>query len=96
MDLDHVDYLPFQNFENFLNARYRNPKPSTNYVSFEENEMQPLSNSELARILDVSRNTIIRYKKHGIPFYKADFFACKMQSHPALIWADKYWIKQLQ
>ena len=45
------------------------------------------SNSELlAEVLGVSRRTVQRWRKEGIPEHYADKLACRIGTHPSLIW----------
>lgn len=49
-----------------------------------------ITNRDAANLLECSRQTIIRYKHHGIPMFTADKLAIRLNLHPVCIWPDFY------
>ena len=50
-----------------------------------------LSDTQMAVALRSSRRNIIKWRKHGIPFYSADEVACQIGVHPSYIWGNQWW-----
>ena len=51
----------------------------------------PTSNvGQLAEMIGVTRRTIHRWARDGVPASKADHAAIAVGSHPAYVWADQW------
>lgn len=49
------------------------------------------TDGDLAAVLQVSRGTILRLKREGVPVTRADAFAIAIDTHPALLWPDEFY-----
>ena len=55
---------------------------------------EPESMSHLARMLDIDTASVFKFRRNGIPLFRADRIACKkLGVHPGFIW-KKEWVKR--
>ena len=47
--------------------------------------------SLLAARMQVTDQTVVRWRREGIPLYSADEIACKLGVHPAVIWKQDFY-----
>lgn len=48
------------------------------------------TNGHIARLVGVDQNTVLRWRKHGIPYWSADAACIATGLHPVEVWADFY------
>lgn len=72
-----IERLPWHNLQRFHRL---SPKDETRLVA---------SDGDWATTLGTTRQQIIRYRQHGLPWYMADRIACRVAGvHPAVIWPE--------
>jgi len=50
-----------------------------------------ITTEDLAEVAEVTTNTILNWKKHGVPEPQADRVAVRLGLHPASVWGDDCW-----
>ena len=70
------------------------PAPARRFPIDQLIDVERYNNFEIARQLDVSVQSVIRYKTHGIPEHSADRVATRMGLHPAVVWMDYYTLEE--
>ena len=73
--------LPFGPVEELVRRSWRPLNPPFD---------QPFGTAALADRLDVSRHTVIRWRRDGLTEQRADEAAIRLGSHPAILWPAWY------
>jgi hypothetical protein len=79
--------LSFDDLERFIAVEYGSDD-QVQFVGTVGAIPRRLTDGYISVIIDVSRYSVLRYRRHDIPFWSADKIAGRLDTHPCFIWPD--------